>query len=226
MPTTLPLPFKSNADFVEQELLWVRARCRYLGVLREIEADADTRVARRPVTVVGDEELTGTSEQRRRAASLKAIEEGLRRELDSRMAITRQAGIALGLDRVCDAHGLDAVERSALLLALAPCIGTYWLDEMAAIGPHGFGLGSATVEIIAAFNEATFEQRLGFARYINGSSSLVKAGLVVVEPGRTAYPADWPQATVTLTSKGFAAITGVEVADKATCPACAQAVAS
>ncbi len=83
MPNPSPSPFAS-AEHLEAELAWVRARCRYLGVLREIQADADNRPARRPVTVVGDEELTGTGEQRRRAASLKASEEGLRRELDAR----------------------------------------------------------------------------------------------------------------------------------------------
>jgi len=210
MPTLNPRPYANSIDHLRDEVEgWVTARCHHLAAKKEL-AEAEVPPTGN-ISVVGRGEATATEELRRRIVQLAVAEANVRAEIDARIAVTEATGIDLCLVRTCRDHGLDDVERACLLLTLVQTVGVYAVEPLERVGPYGFGIGDICPDLLARYCELPFSEKVGLRLRFGAEGRLVRAGLVVVDVGRTAYPADWPSASLKLTTKGFNALTGLQV---------------
>ena len=202
-------PFANSIDLLEAELTgWVEARCGRLAAeksLSDLKNEDGSRI-----TVVGEVEDTANEELRRRIRLFVAAEDNVRSNLDARIAATSLAGIKLGLVQVCDQCGLDAVERTTLLLSFCQTVGVYFVD-FDRVGPYGFGICDISPDLVARFCELDFTERVRLRQRFGAEGRLVREGLVAVDMGRSSFPSDWPTASIKLTSRGFTALTGLPV---------------
>ena len=204
--------YPNSIELLQDEVEgWLTARCRHLAAKNEL-AEA-TVPSTRNISVVGREDVTAREELRRRIAKLAVEEAAIRAEIDSRIAATKETGIDLGLVRVCRELDLDSVERSMLLLAFTPTLGERAMEPLEQIGLYRFAI-DPTPSLVAQFCELSFPERVGLPRYFGAEGRLVRAELIAVEVGVTAFPSDWASATVRLTNKGFAALTGLQVPEQ------------
>ena len=203
-------PFASSIDLLQAEIEgWVTARCHHLAAKKELaEAEAPPTFN---ITAIGREEATAHEEMRRRIAKLAVAEANIRVEIDARIEASKDSGIDLGLIRTCRDHGLDDVERAALLLCFTQTVGVYAVEPLERVGPYGFGIGDICPDLLARYCELPFREKVGLRLRFGAEGRLVRAALVGVDVGRTAFPADWPTASLKLTTKGFNALTGLQV---------------
>ncbi len=138
-----------------------------------------------------------------------AEEEELRASIDARIAATEAAGVNLGLQQVVREHDLDDADRSTLLLALVPCVGTHAADPLERVG--GYALtGCVCAEVVARFCEFGFRERLTRLRF-DSTHKVVAAALIKGDLDDEASPGEWPTCSIKLTNKGFVALTGLPV---------------
>ena len=201
-------PFANSIELLQAEIEgWVTARSHRLVAEKElVEAGVPPT---NHITSIGRREATAQEELRRRLALLTATETNIRAEIDSRIEATEATGIDLGLVRTCREHDLDDVERNALLLCFVQAVGGSAVEPLEGVGLYGFG--DVSPDLLGRYSELDFAERLSLRVRFAGDGRLVRAGLVAVDVGRTAYPADWPTASLKLTSKGFTALTGVQL---------------
>ena len=122
-------PFENDPEYIEQELNWLRARCRRIAVIRELREAEEEDDSFAGAKGVGRRRKVAEDEGGRRLAQAVTLEERLREELDARLTAHREGGrFTLGLDRVCGEAGLGQEERLALLICLLPALG----EEVAA----------------------------------------------------------------------------------------------
>ncbi len=206
-------PFANSIELLQAEIEgWVTTRCHRLAAQKELAETQSPPTGR--ISVVGRDEPTANEELRRRIAQLAVAEANIRAEIDARIEATEAAGIGLGLVRTCRDHSLDDVERACLLLCFTQTYGVYAVEPLERVGAYGFGVGDATLDLLARYCELPFHEKVGLRLRFGAEGRLVRAGLVVVDVGRTSYPADWPSASVKLTTKGFNALTALQVVDE------------
>jgi hypothetical protein len=203
-------PFANSIELLQAEIEgWVTARCHHLAAKKELtEFDAQPTLN---ITMIGREEATAHEELRRRIAKLAVAEANIRAEIDSRIEATKGTGIDLGLGRVCREFDLDDLERAALLLCFVQTVAVYAVEPLERVGPYGFGIGDICPDLLARYCELPFHEKVGLRLRFGAEGRLVRAGLIAVDLGRTAFPADWPTCSLKLTNKGFSALTGLQV---------------
>lgn len=210
MTTSNIRSFANSIELLQAEIEgWVTTRCHRLAAQKELD-EAQTPPSGH-IAVVGRDEPTANEELRRRIAQLAVAEGNVRAEIDARIEATKATGIDLGLVRTCRDHDLDDVERAALLLGLTQTYAVYAVEPLERIGAYGFGIGDITPDLLARYCELPFHEKVGLRLRFGAEGRLVRAGLIAVDIGRTSYPADWPTASLKLTSKGFNALTGLQV---------------
>lgn len=202
--------YVSSVKLLEAEIEdWVTARCHRLVAEKElVEAGVPPT---NHITSIGRREATAKEELRRRLALLTATETNIRAEIDARIEATKATGIDLGLVRVTRDLDLDAVERATLLLCFAQTVGVSTVEPLDRVGPYGLGIGDVSPDLVANFCELGFADRVGLRLYFGAEGRLVREGLVTVDLGHSAFPSDWPSASLRLTNKGFSALTGLQV---------------
>ena len=103
------------------------------------------------------------------------------------------------------------MERACLLLCFTQTYGVYAVEPLERVGAYGFGIGDVTPDLLGRYCGLPFDEKVGLRLRFGGEGRLVRAGLVAVEVGQTSFPADWPTASLKLTTTGFNALTGLQV---------------
>ncbi|GMV42225.1 MAG: hypothetical protein AMXMBFR64_39410 [Myxococcales bacterium] len=212
-----PKPYPDDPTYLHDEVQWLTLRCTRLALLRSI------RASREGVDVVADDPERGAKpEQKKHLAALREAEDTLRRRIDERLAINRQDGPALRLDTLCNRFDLDCVERQVLLLVTVPALGVELAEPLGGVGGFGFAISSITPEIVGAFLELDLNGLLVLRDVLGESGTLVKHGLVEVEPvGRNNRVQDFVAWGLFVTEMAFDIITGRAPSDdRHSCPTC------
>ena len=213
-------PFASDTDYLEAEIGWVKARCRHLGARITADQEADDE---RVGLADADDPQRGVSDATRRKVALFATAEAtLRDTIDARLDATRDAGVTLGLDRVCDQHGLDDLERQTLLLTTLPALGLELAEVLGNVGTFGFAVMSATPELVAVFCGLDLAGRLGLRYHFGPTGKLVTGGLIDVDLPCGERLQDFPVASLFVTDRAFNQIVGLASTDDDICPSCGQ----
>ena len=198
-------PFIDDLDFLEAEIAWVTLRSARVGQAQQQRDDAaSTRyrkaVWRRPnntaeVEVPSDLDAMLAEEQAARAA------------LDARIKATEASGVTLGIQKLVRDHDLDDADRSTVLLALVPCVGTRATDSIERLGGYAI-TGCVSAEVVARFCEFGFRDRLVRLRF-DSTHKLVQAGLIKADLDDDASAGEWPSCSIKLANKGLVGITGL-----------------
>lgn len=132
--------------------------------------------------MIGEVEGVAQDEVVRHIAALRERENAMRSSIDERLSVTRQGRGTLGLDSLCQRYALNEQERTALLLGLAPAVGS----EAAAtavgevIGSH---YQTPTCEVLAAHLDLHGVERLGCLDLFKPTSPLIAHGLIALDFG-------------------------------------------
>ena len=197
------VPYRDDLDYLQDELLWIEARCTRIGTAKGIadlhEGDEQGFFAGR-----------GLSPQELRSKHRKALaEEAPRRaRVDACLATTRAEGRRLALDEVCERCGLDPFERTVLLLAAAPCISRRFDDLLGeAAGPDASG--GLTVEAAFAFCELSFRERVERRSCFSPIGALIAGDLLsCAVHARSPGAGDLLHAGLEITRRTFAHLVG------------------
>ena len=210
--TNNPPPFDSDADYLDQVFELLTLRARRIGARRRLEEAP--RLPGFDHRTVGQRESVEDGEVRRVRESLLASEKDCQDRLDARVRAHRadSSKEPLGIDVITQGAGLTDDERMVLLaitaLAVSGEIGERITEGLGA-GPFSrFEVESA----ILLLDPKCVADWLKARRYFHRSAPLVKHELVVVE-----YPSihagDLLQASVEVTGKAFAVVTGTLLED-------------
>ena len=197
-------PYDTNLDYIGDELAWLEARARRIGLDRRLqqpdEPDDDSPFRSEP-TRPRAQLLRERSTARRR-------EKQLRKRVDARLAVHREGSFELALDMLCRVHGLDGFERTILLLGAAPCFSRRF-DDLYENMVAGHYCSDLSVEAIFAFCELSFSERIARRRTFAADAPLSGNDLVNVEMGgRYTEPKDLLTTNVALTTRTFATLLG------------------
>lgn len=195
-------PYETDLAYIEEELQWVAARAEGVGASIELERLDGEPSRRSPF----DEPLSPRTLAQRRTR-LQAKEGRLRDRIDRRLDATRQAGRSVALDRLCEAHGLDAFERTVLLLAAGPCFANRFeqLYEQLDRDQRSAGL---SVEAVFAFHELGFAERVERRATFGPRARLVASDLITVNFGSRSSPQDLLATGMELTGRTFGYLVG------------------
>ncbi|MBM4398284.1 MAG: AAA family ATPase, partial [Deltaproteobacteria bacterium] len=187
--------YRSELDWLDSELRWVEVRLRRLAAQAALERSGGAR--RRgyedPVTPEDARRLAG--EERR-----------LRLAVDRRLAAWRAAHGPTAFDRLADSAGLDAFERTVLLLAVAAAMSTRFGELFGEVGNFGTSL---TPEAAFRFAEKSFTETIALRAAFGAQGRLVAHDLVAIDVHRGAlWPDDVLGATLRLTSSAFNHVVG------------------
>jgi SpoVK/Ycf46/Vps4 family AAA+-type ATPase len=203
-------PYTSDLDYLSHELDWIRCRAQ------RIEADraAGEFYAGEPEVGYGRQrrERLDADTAERLARHARMAEHELRQAIDERLTQTRQQfsqglGPQLALDKLCALHGLDAFERTVLLLAAAPGFSTAFDRVWSQVG--GDNLRSLNVEVVLAFTETSFAERIERRRSFVSHAPLVADDLIEIGyHGRLPSPQQFLQMDVELSHWCFSTLVG------------------
>ena len=203
--SALPSPFASDLVYIEAELAWIEARCVRIALERRRDVSADDREAGRGGFGEGARETPGQLADRIKAA--RGAEDRLRSSIDDRLVVHRLAGPELALDRLARLHDLDAFERTALLLAAAPCAARRF-DRLYA-GLEAERHHALTIDAVFSFAELSFAERIARRASLGPHGRLVSNDLVEVSfAGRTPLAKDLLGTEVELRGRIFAYLLG------------------
>ena len=211
--STTPKPFENDADYLDLVFELFTLRARRIGARRRLEQDSH-RLPGYEHRTVGQRETVEDEEVRRVRDSLLDTEKDCRDRLDARVRAHRadSSKEPLGIDVITQEAGLTDDERMVLLaitaLAVSGEIGEQITEGLGA-GPFSrFEVESA----ILLLDPKCVADWLKHRRYFHRSAPLLKHELVVVE-----YPSihagDLLQASVEVTGKAFAVVTGTLLED-------------
>ncbi len=198
-------PFADDLDFLEAEIAWVTLRSTRLAQMQQQRDDAASTRHRAPT--LGRPKNTAEVQVPADLDAMQAEEQALRASIDARIAATEASGVALGLRRLVRDFDLDETDRSTMLLALVPTVGTHASDPLERVG--GYALtGCVSAEVVARFCEFGFGDRLRRLRF-DSNHKLVAAALIKGDLDDAAAAGEWPTCSIKLTAQGFAAVTGL-----------------
>ena len=198
-------PFTDDLEFLEQEIAWVTLRSTRLATIKDQAEDAKSTRHRTPTW--GKPKNTAEVQVPADLDAMLAEEQALRASIDARIAATEAAGVSLGLQKLVRDLGLLSAERSVLILALVPCVGTRAVDPLERIGGYALA-GAINCDVAARFCEFSFRDRLTRLRF-DSAHKLVAAGLIKGDLDDDAAAGEWPTCSIKLTAQGFAAMTGL-----------------
>lgn len=198
-------PFTSDAQYLDAEFLWLKARCRRLAAQGDL---------RRQVEQMGRAALD--SQEAAELRRLSALEGRLRRELDQRLEATRTLtdGHRLGLDRLFGEAALRACplddDDRTVLLALTLLGLSQDLAEQVLAPIHISAFGLVTVsDALRLLDPQDAARALALRRHFRRTGPLLRLGLVTLRTSnRTQGPDCLLEADLTLTLEAFANITG------------------
>jgi SpoVK/Ycf46/Vps4 family AAA+-type ATPase len=177
------LPYTNDLEYLQDELNLLEVECRLTLVRltqeRMAEASEQVEACRDELDREIDEherEQFPPARLRRRHRNLRAQQKKLARVLQQRLAKSPQFTSAL--TQLCQLRGLDAFERSVLLLALAPIFSQRFADLYHQIG-HRMG-SCLTVEVIFDLQGLSLAQRIEHRRYFSAKAPLVLNDLIQV----------------------------------------------
>ena len=207
-----PQPFTDDADYLDLAFELLTLRARRIGARRRLEEAP--RLPGFDHRTVGQRESVEDEEVRRVRESLLDTEKDCQDRLDARVRAHRadSSKEPLGIDVITQGAGLTDDERMVLLaitaLAVSGEIGERITEGLGA-GPFSrFEVESA----ILLLDPKCVADWLKARRYFHRSAPLVKHELVVVE-----YPSvhagDLLQASVEVTCRAFAVVTGTPLED-------------
>lgn len=201
MSTQTITPFKSDAEFLDQAIAGLHARCR------RIVAERTLRDARQGTT-------RDDAEEAQQKATLAVQKDRETKEaLDARLAVHQEHGaFVLGIDKLTHEADLGEDERMVLVCCFTSAIS----EDTAAQVFEGLDFAvyvSMTAEGIARVLEAsTVGDRLRVRRMLDEQAPLRKHGLVQFTGRMNAeIPEDMNGVNVKLTAKAFDVLVGDEV---------------
>ena len=206
MTTNNAKPFTNDIEYLASEIEHITARCAVMKVLRSVNEQHHIPGGS---GILGHQEATATEEEKRQLAAAKLVEQAAVEKLHARLKATRDAGVTLALDVLCEEHGLNTIDRTTILLAAIPACSRDLCDDLDGISSRGYGSDVVTVEAVANYLELELADRIHLRRRFGVEAPLVKAALVTVDLGFSSAPQDWPEAIIKLTSKAFDAILGL-----------------
>ena len=213
---TTTKPFANDAEFLDFAIGYLQARATRVG--QEIQIDD----AQAPTTIpwnqrqLGVGELVGTEESMRRLADAKDTEQKLKQALKERVQAHRTSSRPpLGIDVICEEHGLNDDERLLLLVVVAAAISERTARRV--LEPLGGGMmAQADVQTCIQFLDP--QDTAGWLRgrvYFQRTAPLVKQGLTTLDYcSRSSGPADLLPASVSCTTETFSMVTGCSVVDE------------
>ena len=210
--TCLPppkVPFTSDAEYIHDELIYLIARRMRI---RADEAEAMERI----------DEICGPDGNRRsgggcsaaarstRAMLLHNEEERLRAEIDTRLQCHRSSAHEpmLGLDRICQDHGLSRDERLVLLVLVPPALGRRICEVVLAEATTYYSAVSVE-DVIGILAPESLEDHLDAQALFYPDSPLREAGLIrIIERMEDEGPGSIMHCEVVLTTEAFSRIVG------------------
>ena len=206
-----PQPFTDDADYLDLAFAHLVAEARRIGAERRLVEDVHSLPLWHHDRTLGRQGTVGEEETRRQADALVAEEHRLRKQLDARLTAHRadKARPTLGIDVVTEEAGLSEQERMVLLvcsaLAISPDIGKAITEGLGTGAFSRFGVEGA----MTLMEPQGVAGWLGFRRLFLRTAPLVRHDLIAIEfPSVTFGPTDVLAATVEVTHKGLALVTG------------------
>jgi len=196
-------PFENDLDYLMAEIEWIGARVRRIVAQRQPNEQDDRLVQR------GLRRNIGGGAVRPDLLKCLIVEEKVfRQAIDSRLNLNRTIGPAIGLDRICQQHGLGGFERTLILLAFISCLGNRYREDILWQLDTIFHSCEVTVEAVALFLEMGPDETAKGLLHILRDSPLRRQGLVQLpyDPG---YPADGLSIGISLSGTCVAEITGI-----------------
>ena len=180
-------PWPSDLAYIEDELVWVALRCERVGLERRRDAAPEERAQRRSGFHF-DEEKIEPHVLAARIADTRSREDATRTAIDARLVVHRKVGRELGIDRLAIAHGLEAFERTVLLLAAGPCVSRRYERLYAQL--EGERQQSLTVDVAFAFAELPIAERVARRGALGPRGRLIANDLVEMRFGPAPSPKD------------------------------------
>jgi len=197
-------PFQSDLEYLATELDWIRVRSRRIELQRTL-GEIDEGTPRQGHFRSHAVSLANSAERVRRCLD---EENAIRLDIDTRLADNRSGGPALGLDRLCEEHGLNTFERHVLLLAFVPTLGANASMNSISRVDAVITMGPTYVEGVSLFMELDLEEHFTSLLCMLPERPLRGQNLIrlTYEP---ASPADAVTTGIELTGKALAAMTGI-----------------
>jgi SpoVK/Ycf46/Vps4 family AAA+-type ATPase len=197
-----PEPFESDLVYLQWEMEWIQARCKRIEAQRELSAVQRGKTSRahpfssRPHH--GDPKTLQLSLER-----LQKLESQLRAHVDARLEATRNQGVKLKMDELCERCHLSPFERSVVLLTLAPCFSEEFDAHLSNVVESGCAQ-QPTIDVVFAFNELSFEQRIKTRERFSSQSPLRTHDIITLDVGRRlSDPRDLLTASLSMTHPAF-----------------------
>jgi len=213
-----PQPFKDDAEFLDLAFEHLVARARRIGAERQLVEDVHSHPLWHHDRTLGRQGTVGEEESRRRIEQdLQAEERRLGEQLQARMVAHRadKSREPLGLDLVTKEAGLDKDERMVLTAVTALAVSPDVAKELS----EGLGCGlfsrfgiEAAIRLLGPSGTSDW---LRHRNLFHRSSPLISAGLITIEyPSTVCSPGDLLMATIEITPRAFATVTGTPLEDE------------
>jgi len=197
-------PYATDIEYLMAEVEWIRIRSERIEAFRLLHTPDDAPLKlgsrrNRDLCMVASAD---------RVTRLEVQESALRQEIDARVALNRNEGPGLGLDRLCLDFGLNDVERTTLLLGFVPSLGTAEfinsVSRVDAITTSSF----LSYELVSAFLELDPDWHLQGLLSLLPDAAL-RAKWLVRMTYDPSTPSDAVGVGIELTGQAVAAMTGI-----------------
>ena len=204
-------PYMTDLDYMQDEMDWVEARSRRIGVQNALKAlENDEEEGQKPHRFGTFDDELSPDLLRSRARHWKRAEDKARKLVDQRLATTRKQSRRLALDVLCDLYELDGHQRSIVLMACAPCFSRMFEDLFDKLDAHGMSSG-LNVETAFGFLEVSMGDRVRLRSLFAPASNLVASDIITLDMGhRLSSPKDLLIADIAITSRTFSFLVGDE----------------
>lgn len=202
-------PFNNDAEYLEEAFDLLTVRVQRIAEKREL-LEATLRMKGDPGTV-GRPHRVSEEDAIRCLATLKDLEDDVRRSLDARLEAHRADPdtTMLGIDRLTEKHGLSDDEQMVILSASSFAISEQISEDIhddLAIGMYGSQSVEGLMRLLDAHNVA---DRLRVRRIFAPDAPLLKGGLIVLDyHSQEAHPEDLIGARVRITRDAFDVLVG------------------
>ena len=196
MNTKTIRPFANDAEFLDQAIGVIHARCR------RVVADSELRTARRGGHRDANEAQEAAVFARQRETETRAA-------LDARLVVHRKEGeFALGFEKIAQEADLDEDEQTVLLLAFICCISEDLSSEVFE-GMEPSIYISISVEGICRVLEAeSVADRVRIRRKFSPKAPLIRNGLVKLVGREENVPQDFNGLDAKLSQQTFDTMVG------------------
>jgi len=204
--TDKPKPYTTDLAYIQDEMAWVETRCLRLG----IQFKLDRMAGDDPDDTCHDSHQPHPSPftLQARLKRLKAKEGRLRRSIDKCLGATRKTCFDVALDRLQELYGLDAFERTLVLLTIAPTFTRRAADWLEALDAKRYG-GDLNVETAFSFLEVPFKERIEKRKVFSSAAPLFANDVLELDSiGKFSKPDDLLSANISITGRTFAFVLG------------------